>query len=73
MNRTRQRSMANAVEFLKANGGDPTRWAKLDRAVRRRGKTRQERDIERLAAETQRHLDRTREAPVVDTFGPRLP
>lgn len=73
MNRTRQRSMATAVEFLKANGGDPTRWGKLDRVVRRRSQTKQERDIERLAADTVRHLDRTRDAPVIDTFGPRRP
>jgi hypothetical protein len=72
MKRTRQRSMANAVEFLKLNGGDPDRWAMLERA-RRRKPPKEQRDIERLAAETMRYLDRTRSTTVVDTFGPPRP
>ncbi len=64
--------MANAVEFLKLNGGDPDRWATRDRGGRRRA-TKEQRDFDRLAAETMRYLDRTRSTPVVDTFGPPRP
>lgn len=73
MKRTRQRSMAAAVEFLKAHGGDPTGWTARPAVVGRRSTSRLPREIEALAAEATRSLARTRDADVVDTFGPQRP
>ena len=74
MKRARQqRNLAGAVEFLRAYGGDPARWAAFDGGRVRDDGSQPTAEIAGMVVQALGELERTRGPATTTVFGPARP